>query len=386
MHTLAITEQGARVQVQGESLLIQRDGQLLRRVRLGELHQLLLFGGVELSAAALAALARRGVDVVFLTLQGYFRARLVGRPSTQAQLRLEQLRRALDEEFCVRVSRSLIQGKVLHQRQLLLRAQRRLRDDTLAEVLGRLRLLAEDCPRQTDADRLRGLEGMAAALYFGQFGKLLRVPDFTFTGRSRRPPRDEVNACLSFGYTLLGTVVETEVLRCGLDPLIGFFHQPQNGRPSLMLDLLEEFRPLVDGLVLRLLNRRQLGVLDFERRSDQSLEEILAEMPTAEEAGLAPAAADVDGPSVEAIGGDVPEGLASSAGPPAGATALAGCYLGATGRRIFLKEFFQRLRERLLYPPRQATFELREIVRQQVYHLARVIEGQDAEYLPFIPT
>ena len=283
MHTLAITEQGVHIHVEGETLLLQQSGQVLRRVRLAEVNQLLLFGQVELTTAAIAALVRRRIDVVYLTRQGYFRARLVGPDSPQAALHLAQLRCALDPAFCVRVTRALVAGKVVHQRQLLLRAQRRLQDPDLADALGRLRLLGERCPVEDDLDRVRGLEGAAAALYFGQFAKLLRTPDLAFHGRSRRPPRDPVNACLSFGYALLATAVETEVLRCGLDPMVGFFHQPLHGRPSLVLDLLEEFRPFVDALVLRLVNRHQLGPLDFERRGGPELAELLAASPGAGE-------------------------------------------------------------------------------------------------------
>jgi CRISPR-associated protein Cas1 len=122
-----------------------------------------------------------------------------------------------------------------------------------------------------------------------------------------------------------------------------------------MLDLLEEFRPFVDALVLRLVNRRQVGPLDFERSAGQTLAEILA----------------------EEAGGD----------PPAEATAgtdVEGVYLGDIGRRVFLAEFFKRLREPLYYPPRQGAFELRDILREQVYHLARVIQGRDADYAPFV--
>jgi CRISPR-associated protein Cas1 len=360
MHSLAITEQGTHVHVEGELLLLSREGQVVRRVRLGEVSQVLLFGRVEVSSAAMAALTRRKVDVVFLTRQGYFRARLAGPSSPHAALRLAQMKRALDPAFCVLVARAQVAGKITHQRQLLLRAQRRLRDDDLAEVLGRLRLLAEQAVRETDLDRLRGLEGMAAALYFGQFGKLLLSTELVFAGRSRRPPRDEVNACLSFGYALLGTVIETEVLRSGLDLMIGFFHQPQYGRPSLMLDVLEEFRPLVDALVLRLINRRQLGPLDFERRGGPALEEVLGAAPE-EEAGGVPG------------------------GEESAAAAGEGVYLADTGRKIFLTEFFRRLRERLWYPPRQGTFELRDVIREQVYHLARVIEDREPAYVAFVP-
>ena len=356
MHSLAITEQGTVVHVEGETLLLQRAGNLLRRVRLQEINQVLLFGGVELSSGAVAALARRRVDVVFLTRQGYFRARLVGPGSGNVELRLAQMRRALDPAFCLRVTRPRVAGKLAHQRQVLLRAQRRLRDDALAEALGRLRLLIDDCGRSADLDHLRGLEGQGAALYFGQFGKLVQAAELPFRGRSRRPPRDPVNACLSFGYTLLGTVAETEVQRCGLDPMIGFFHQPQYGRPSLMLDVIEEFRPFVDGLVLRLINRRQLGPLDFEHRGGPELAEILAETSAAGEAAPAEAAADE------------------------------GVYLADVGRRVFLTEFFRRLRERIYYPPRQGALELRDILREQIYHLARVIEERDADYVAFIPS
>src|SRR5262249_45707925 len=282
MHALAITEQGTHVHVEGETLLLRQAQQVVRRARLGEVNQLLLFGRVEISSAALAALARRRGDVVFLTRQGDFRARLAGPGPAHVMLRLAQVQRALEPPFCAAVTRALVAGKILHQRQLLLRGQRRLQDEDLAQVLGRLRLLAEQCTREPDLDRLRGFEGMAAALYFGQFGKLLLSSDLAFAGRSRRPPRDPVNACLSFGYPLLAKVAETEVRPCGLAPMVGFFHQPHYGRPSLMLDVLEEFRPFVDALVLRLINRRQLGPLDFERLGGPALEEILAETPAEE--------------------------------------------------------------------------------------------------------
>ena len=348
MHTLAVTEQGSALHLEGDLLAVRLGDQVVHRARLGEVREVHLFGRVEITSASLAGLARRGVDVVFLTQRGQFRARLVGPASPQAALRLAQLRRCLDGPFAAAVAGAMVAGKVAHQRQVLLRAQRRLGDDELAEALGRLRLLAEECQRRPELERLRGLEGQAAALYFGQFGKLVAAEGMAFTSRSRRPPRDPINACLSFGYTLLGNVVESELLRCGLDPMLGFLHQPQHGRKSLALDVLEEFRPFVDTLVLRLVNRRQLGPADFEAGRVEP-EEVLAEE--------------------EEASGPVP----------------AGTYLNATGRRIFLNEFFARLRERLYYPPRAGSFELRDVVREQGYLLARVIEGGEEEYRAFVP-
>ncbi len=353
MHALAITEQGIHVHVEGELLLLRQGKEVLRRVRLAEINELLLFGRIEVSSAAVAALVRRKVDIVYLTRQGYFRARLVGAGSPSATLRLEQLRCALDPAFCVRIARSLAAGKVLHQRHILLRGQRRLHDEELAGVLGRLRLLAERLQNEDSLEAVLGLEGLAAALYFSQFGKLLLSAEMAFHGRNRRPPRDPINACLSFGYALLGDIVETELLRCGLDPLVGFFHQPHPGRASLALDVLEEFRPFVDALVLRLVNRQQLGPVDFERRGGPEVAELLAAEPD------------------EAV--DVSEDVSE------------GVYLADTGRRAFLAEFFRRLRERLYYPPRQGAYELRDVLREQVYHLARVIRGEEEAYSAFVP-
>jgi CRISP-associated protein Cas1 len=362
MHALAVTEQGTRVRLEGEQLAITRGDDVLQRVRLAGVRELLLFGEVEVTTAALAALARRGIDLVYLSPWGYFRARLVGPHSAQAALRLAQYRRCQEESFAAAVAAAMVGGKIAHQRQVLLRAQRRLRDEAVAVALGRLRLLGEECARCANLERLRGLEGQAAALYFAHFGKLLLRPEMVFSGRSRRPPRDPVNACLSFGYTLLTNVVATEVLRCGLDPMLGLFHQPLHNRPSLALDLVEEFRPFVDALVLRLVNRGQLSPDDFEgQRID--LEAVLA------------GNAGADGSAGETTGQ-----ISGEAEPE-----TLGVFLNHTGRKVFLREFFRRLRERLYYPPRQGAWELRDIVREQAYHLARVLLGEEEAYRPFVP-
>ncbi len=331
-------------------LEIRRAEEIIRRVRLAEVHEVILFGQIEVTSAVIAALARRGIDLIYLTVHGYYRARLVGSRSPQAALQLAQLRRTFDDSFVRAVASAMVAGKLTHQRQVLLRAQRRLKDESLADTLARLRLLIEECQSSPELDRLRGLEGQAAALYFSQFGKLILVPDFSFVSRSRRPPRDPVNACLSFGYTLLGNIIETELLRCGLNPMIGFLHQPAHNRNSLALDLLEEMRPWIDTLVLRLVNRRQLGPGDFSKQP-VDVEAILAESDNSE---------------------SVPE--------------TEGIYLNDAGRKIFLQEYYGRLRETIYYPPRQGTYALREIIREQAYHLARVIQGTDPNYRPFVPT
>jgi CRISP-associated protein Cas1 len=398
MHTLAISEQGTSVHAEGDNLLVQRGKSVLRRIRAGELEQVLLFGGVEVTRQAMNVLLRREIEMVLLTQNGKFRGRLSGRGSKNVQLRLAQYQRTTDPAFCLAVARTIVTGKLQNQRQILLRAQRRLQDDDLAAAIGNLRVQAQRAAECTDLEVLRGFEGQGAALYFGQFGKLIRIPEFQFTTRSRRPPRDPVNALLSFGYAVLGSLAESDVYSCGLDPMLGFLHQPAYGRPSLMLDLLEEFRPLIDSLVLRVVNRRQLSVQDFDQRTGQSLAEMLAdESPPSEPAGPVilllddpPAAEPLsDGSSSDSTSvGDRPEpAVAARIGqePDAIRTEpVVGVYLNDTGRKIFLNELFRRMRDRLYYPPRDAQLELRDILQQQIYQLARVIEGQQERYQPYV--
>lgn len=378
MHTLAISEQGTSVHADGDMLVVQRGKSVLRRLRAAELEQVLLFGGVEMTRQAMNVLLRREIEMVLLTQDGKFRGRLSGRGSKNVQLRLAQYQRSSDPAFCLRVARSVVAGKLQNQRQVLLRAQRQLQDNDLAAAIGNLRVLGQRAAECTDLDVLRGFEGQGAAVYFGQFGKLIRRPDFAFTSRSRRPPRDPVNAMLSFGYAVLGSLAETKICAAGLDPMLGFLHQPAYGRPSLMLDLLEEFRPLVDTLVLRVINRRQVSVRDFEQRTGQSLAEMLAEdllRPQSEE----PVILLMDDSSADQSSGEI-----VAVAREGDSTPKVGVYLNGTGRKIFLNELFRRMRERLYYPPREAQFELRDILQQQIYQLARVIEGHQDQYQPHL--
>ena len=387
MPQVAINEQGAAIHAEGDLLRVKREGRTIRRLRLMDVDQLLLFGRVELTSGAVALLARRDVDVVFCTLKGAFRARLITRASKNVMLRLAQMRRAADSDTALRIARAIATGKILHQRQVLLRAQRTLQSDDVAEAVGQMRRLAERARRETSIDTVRGFEGQAAALYFRNFGRLIRSDHFSFTVRTRRPPRDPVNAALSFGYALLTTLAETAVLQCGLEPMVGFFHQPAYGRPSLVLDLIEEFRPLVDTLVLRMINRRQLGPSDFQEHSEASLAAMLVEPTGSGATGTAaPPTEDIfettheTDPPFDAD--EIDDSQGSGEQPADHQPAV---YLADSGRRVFLTTFFHRMRERMYYPPREQTLQLRQIVEEQIYHLARVIEDKETEYIPFVP-
>ncbi|GIW95115.1 MAG: hypothetical protein KatS3mg110_3156 [Pirellulaceae bacterium] len=439
MRSVAISEQGTRLSAEGDCLVVWRGEHPVRKLRATELDQVLLYGNIDISHGALLLLVRRGADLVWLTQHGQFRARLMGPTGKNSLLRLAHYRAVCDAQFCLHIASRLVAAKIHQQRQILLRAQRRLRNEAVAEALGELRLLAQRVTQATELESLRGLEGRAAALYFQHFGQLIQNPDFSFTGRTRRPPRDPINAMLSFGYAVLGSHLMSDVLACGLDPMLGFFHQPQHGRPALMLDLLELYRPWVDQLVLRLVNRRQIGCGDFDRRLETPLEELLSDSsdPTADEVleiapwetdgegsaadGESPGSAaalqqatpepaapagppvpgshapEADQPSVTALPADAPletppfDTPCESPLPPEqvassrpGCQSVVGVFLNETGRKIFLGEFFHKLREERFYGRRQARYATRDIMREEIYYLARVIEGQETPYEPFI--
>lgn len=351
MRVLSIMDQGTKLHAVSDSLVLSKGKEEIQRIHPEDFSQILLFGRIECSSSALAILAKWKMDVVFLTRMGTFRFRLASRDGTHAALKIAQLKTASSFEQSLPIASAFVKGKILNQRGLLLRRQRKLKDEDLAEDLCRIRLLVDKIQTLDSIDSIQGIEGLSAALYFKHFNKLVLNPDLVFKGRSRRPPLDPINACLSFGYTMLQYIVESEILIRGLEPSIGFLHQPLPGRSSLTLDILEEFRPIIDSFVLRLVNRNQLTNLDFEYRTGQSLDEILAaEYNHAENTD----------------------------------TEQTGCFLGPTGRKIFLAAFFARLREKVFFPGRQANLDLRSIIREQVQLLARVVEGNQLIYEPFI--
>lgn len=349
MASLALMEQGLTLTVEGGVFAVQRAGQVIERVRMTDVEEVLLFGNVQLTPAATAVLLARGIDTIFLTARGRYRGRLVGRPGRNVELRVAQFERLRDPVAALGFARAVVAGKIANQRALLLRAQREHGLQELATALASLRRLQEAVDIAPDLEVARGFEGQASALYFGQLGACVRNPAFAFAGRTRRPPRDPINAMLSFGYTMLANLVESAVLRAGLDPMLGALHAPDYGRPSLVLDLMEEFRPvLVDALTLRLVNRREVVPEDFEQPPDE-----------------------VEAVWADGHGGE--EGESTSA-----------VWLGETGRRVFFRAWSRRLQETHFYPPRRQRLTFEEIVQQQVYLLARTLRGEEEGYRAFV--
>jgi CRISPR-associated protein Cas1 len=271
LNTLYVTTQGAYLAKDGETVLVRVDGETRLRVPIHNLGGIVCFGNVSASPFLLGFCARRDVAVSFLTERGRFLARVLGSTSGNVLLRREQYRRADDPNASADIARAIVTAKVANSRTLL---QRALRDhagadaEALKRACIRLAQLLGDLQRTPELDSIRGVEGMAARVYFEVFDQLIlhQKEDFAFNGRSRRPPLDNVNALLSFGYTLLRHDVEAALESVGLDPAVGFLHRDRPGRPGLALDLMEEFRPfLVDRLALSLINLKQVKGSGFTR-------------------------------------------------------------------------------------------------------------------------
>ena len=265
-NSLYVTRQGAYVHKELETIVIEHERQKLMQVPIHSVSGLFCFGNVLVSPALMGFCGEKGVNLAFFTEYGRFYVRLQGKKAGNVLLRRAQYH--ADSNTALEIARSLVAAKLVGARNVLLRHQRN--HGVLDSVERAVKHLAASIrlARYVDnLDSLRGIEGDAAATYFSVFEELINENlrnDFPFSGRNRRPPRDPVNALLSFVYAILGQDISAALNGVGLDPQVGFLHADRPGRDSLSQDLLEEFRPwLADRLVLSLINRRQLKASDF---------------------------------------------------------------------------------------------------------------------------
>lgn len=262
--------QGHSIGLKGDVLEVREKGKKVNEARLLEVAQLSLFGNVQISAQALRELASRDVPILHLSYGGWLAAVTTPPPHKNIELRRRQFQAAADPEFCLALARAMVSGKVRNTRTLLRRNARELPEG----VLHRLAESRRRAERAASLEQLLGIEGTAAREYFANFALMFKpgedaaAPPFEFNSRNRRPPRDPVNALLSFLYSMLVKDMVATLVGVGFDPYLGFYHQPRYGRPALALDLMEEFRPLVaDSVVISLINNGEIRLSDFVARA-----------------------------------------------------------------------------------------------------------------------
>lgn len=275
LNVLYITTQGSYVHKRGETICVDIEKKTQLRIPLHNLEAIVGFGRIMFSPFLLGACAEAGVSVSMLTERGRFLAAVIGYQPGNVLLRREQYRRTDDNEQCAAIAASIVIAKIVNCRHVIHRFIRDHGDGTgqLKNTVNQLKELALQCGKTDQTNRIRGIEGDAAKRYFHIFTQLMTLKKenerniFTMNGRTRRPPLDRCNALMSFAYTLLMGDCRSACEASGLDSQVGFLHRDKPGRPSLALDLMEEFRPVLsDRLTLSLINRRQLTENDFEIR------------------------------------------------------------------------------------------------------------------------
>ena len=269
-NVLYVTSPEAYLSLDGENVVVKKSENSSVRLPLHNLENIVCFSYLGASPALMSACAERSIGLAFLTPHGRFQARVSGKVKGNVLLRKKQYRVSDREEESIPIAASFLLGKIANSRKVIERA---LRDHSmlvnvqaLSEVSASLKATLKEITLCKTISDLMGYEGSAAKLYFNVFDQLIlqQKEDFKFEQRTRRPPLDNMNALLSFLYTLLTNETASALETVGLDPYVGFLHQDRPGRPSLALDLMEELRPVfADRLALNLVNRRQINGKGF---------------------------------------------------------------------------------------------------------------------------
>lgn len=273
LNVLYVTAPDTYLALEGENVIIRKEEKIAFRIPLHNLENIVCFGYSGASPALMGACADRNIGLCFLSAHGRFLARVSGRVRGNVLLRKEQYFVSEDQNLSIPIAASFLVGKISNCRKVI---DRCLRDHSVSvdtQALSAASASLKESMRMIRTcetiDDLMGVEGNAARIYFGVFDQLIlqQRESFFFTERSRRPPLDNLNALLSFLYTILSSEVTSALEGVGLDPYVGFLHQDRPGRPSLALDLMEELRPVfADRLALTLINRKQITGKGFTQK------------------------------------------------------------------------------------------------------------------------
>ena len=328
---------GSRLRKSGERLVVETEEDRVE-VPMIDVSQVALFGRVSVTTPALHALMRAEIPVSWFSTGGWFLGHTIGTGNGNVDVRQAQYRAAFDIQRSLIFARNLVAAKVRNARTMLRRNWRVEHcDETKSEVLVRLKRIADRASRAKDDSQLLGFEGEAAAIYFSCFGRMLNaetrdnVGVFSFTTRNRRPPRDPVNAMLSFAYAMLTRVFATAISATGLDPYLGLYHRPRHGRTALALDLMEPFRPiLADSCVIQVVNNGELKLSDFV----------------------------FNGPA---------------------------CALKPRGRKAFIAAFERRMAQETTHPLFGYRVSMRRLIDVQMRLLARHLQGEIVDYPHYLP-
>ena len=275
LNTLYVLPPDSYLSLNGDNVVLTRGKEEIARVPLHNLESIVIFGYAGASPALMGYCAERNISLVFMTKNGRFLARVIGESKGNVVLRKRQYLLSEDLEQSALIARNFITGKIYNQKWIIERYTRdhplRIDVPRFKEISGQLSDILREVRTCDNLEKLRGLEGKAANNYFRLFNDMILQQKgvFDFSERNRRPPTDEVNALLSFAYSLLASDVAAALEGVGLDAYVGFLHRDRPGRPSLALDLMEELRNvLADKFVLSLINKGIISKNDFLRKEN----------------------------------------------------------------------------------------------------------------------
>ncbi|MBI4333809.1 MAG: CRISPR-associated endonuclease Cas1 [Chloroflexi bacterium] len=331
MPVLYLVEQGSTLRKDGDTLEVVKEGKTILTVPAAKVDQVVIFGNIGLTTPVIHHLLIQGIDCAFCSSTGRYHGRLFSGESKFGLLRQTQHQALASPALRLNIARAVLRGKLANQRTLMMRYARETPAAPLSEAVGGLTRAVENLEKAENTGSLLGIEGYASVLYYNAFKTLLKQ-DLGFQARVRRPPRDPVNSLLSFSYTLLAYDVQAAVRIVGLDPFLGFLHSVEYSKPSLALDIMEEFRPVIaDSIVLKTVSSNILTGTDFQKKEENGM--VLL--------------------SPEAV-------------------------------KKFIHQYEERLLTNIAHPLTGHQVTYRRCLELQVRQLARVLTGSEGEYKPFL--
>jgi CRISPR-associated protein Cas1 len=331
VQTLYLNEHGLTLKKKSNRIIVKKEGRIIQEIPVVDLKRLFVFGNSQLSTELMRYLASRGIEIAFLSMKGRFRYRLTPETSKNIFLRLAQHEKYREHLFRLQISRNFVRAKIWNQRSLLIRYQRNQPDTDLRIHINFLKSLLPQIDHHDDLQGIMGIEGRAAKMYFAGFNKLLQN-GFELPERKYYPAPDPVNAMLSFGYMIVLYEIQSLLEAHGFDVYLGFMHSLRYGRASLATDLLEEFRsPIIDRLVLYLINKKIIKIKDFKKDNQDK-----------------------------------------------------GVILSDQARKIYLSNYDKFMATPFHYKKDNTRKTYRKILRDQSTSLERVVLGSHVEYKPYV--
>jgi CRISPR-associated protein Cas1 len=331
MSALYLVVQGTQLNKEQGRFLVKPPNGATEEIPLREVEQILVFGNIQISNAVISACLDAQIIVIFLTQLGEYKGHLWSASLNSLSAEAAQWQKLSNAEFQLLMAKAILAGKLANSRQLLLRLNRKRQVESVSAAIAGIAVDLDSIGTAETLERLRGFEGIAAARYFTALGELITNPAFTFTERTRRPPKDPFNSLLSFGYTLLYNNVLSLILAEGLNPYLGNLHRSDRKETHLAFDLMEEFRsPVVDTLVINLVNKKILSPTDFTYP-------------------------DSDG----------------------------GIYVNEAARRVFLKNFEERISLKFSHPDFQEPITYRRAIQYQIRQYKNMLL-EDIPYQPYL--